>query len=124
MTGGFRNGYYQARMVDPVSEVVMASWSSIPLNGGARHTVTLQAGQPARVERANVTGSFALDQNVPNPFNPETTIRYRLAEPGNVRMTIYNSLGQAVRTLVDGYQPSGDRIVRWNSQDDQGRSVS
>ena len=124
MSGGFRNGYFQARLVDPATGSVLGTWSSLPLNGGRQHTVTLQIGRTARIESANVTGSFALDQNVPNPFNPETTIRYRLTEPGNVRLTIYNALGQAVRTLVDGYQPAGDRIVRWNSRDGQGRTVS
>lgn len=123
-TGRRRGGYYQARLVDPVSGDVTGTWSSIPINGGDRHTVTLQIGQPARSESAGASGSFALQQNVPNPFNPETTIRYQLAEPGNVSLTIYNTLGQAVRTLVDGYQPAGDRVVRWNGRDSRGQSVS
>ena len=119
------NGHYQARLVDPTSGDVMGRWSSIPINGGDRHTLTLQIGRTAKIERVPATGSFALlDQNVPNPFNPETTIRYRLAEAGNVRLTIYNALGQTVRTLVDGYQSAGDRIVRWDGRDRLGQAVS
>ncbi len=57
---------------------------------------------------------FELQQNFPNPFNPETTISYSLQNPGFVRLTLYNLLGQEVCRLVDEYQQTGDYEVIWN----------
>ena len=48
-----------------------------------------------------------LSPSFPNPFNTSTHITYRLATPGPVRLTIYNTLGQPVRTLVDQFQTAG-----------------
>ncbi|RMD89192.1 MAG: T9SS C-terminal target domain-containing protein, partial [Calditrichaeota bacterium] len=58
--------------------------------------------------------TFILHQNYPNPFNPETTIEYELTKPGQVRLTIYNLLGQQIQTLVDEWQPAGKYRVKWN----------
>ena len=67
---------------------------------------------------------FHLGQNYPNPFNPATHIPYQLAEDSHVRLTIYNSLGQRVRTLVDRRQRSGAYRAAWNGRDDTGRAVA
>ena len=68
---------------------------------------------------------FTLHQNYPNPFNPETTIEYELAQPGHVRLTIYNLLGQRVQTLVDSWQPAGPYRINWDGGGERGaRSVS
>ena len=68
---------------------------------------------------------FALHQNFPNPFNPDTTIKYELAESADVTLQIYNVLGQAIRTLVASEsQPPGRYQIRWNGMDDRGVSVS
>jgi hypothetical protein len=59
--------------------------------------------------------TFSLDQNYPNPFNPETRIQYRLSQQTHVRLTVYNSLGQVVATLVNGVQASGEQEVLFNA---------
>ena len=66
----------------------------------------------------------ALSINFPNPFNPQTTIPYTLAETTNVKITIYNILGQKIRTLLDGQKVPGAYSVVWDGRDEQGRSVS
>ena len=64
--------------------------------------------------------------NFPNPFNPETTINYRLA--GNTdqetKLVIYNAIGQEIRTLVQKVQPAGEYVVHWDGTDNLGQKVS
>jgi hypothetical protein len=69
--------------------------------------------------------SYALAQNVPNPFNPVTTIEYSLASPGRVTLRIYNVAGQLIRTLVgDEQRPAGFSNARWDGRNDAGTAVA
>ncbi|MFI5251293.1 MAG: PKD domain-containing protein [Bacteroidota bacterium] len=58
--------------------------------------------------------AFALHQNYPNPFNPVTVLSYDLPVSSHVTLTIYNTLGQVVSTLVNNVQDAGFRSVEWN----------
>jgi hypothetical protein len=60
---------------------------------------------------------FELMQNYPNPFNPSTSIRFNLPEASNVRLSIYNLLGQEVALLIDGQLEAGHHSVAFNSSD-------
>jgi hypothetical protein len=51
--------------------------------------------------------NYRLDQNYPNPFNPNTSLTYAVPEPGQVKIEIYNMLGEKVLTLVDGFRSAG-----------------
>jgi hypothetical protein len=64
-----------------------------------------------------------LHPNYPNPFNPSTTIGYRLPASGRTTLKVYNLLGQEVRTLVDGPQMAGGYEVVWDGKDATGRAV-
>ena len=68
--------------------------------------------------------AFALMPNYPNPFNPSTTIEYRLPARTPVEIDIFNALGQKVRTLVDKSQPAGRHTVVWEGRDAGGDVVS
>ena len=68
--------------------------------------------------------SFGLDQNMPNPFNPSTTIGYQLPESGQVHLSVYNLLGQVVRTLMDGPLEAGYYTLDWDGRDDLGRQLA
>jgi FlgD Ig-like domain len=84
----------------------------VALNGGA---TTPESALPTK---------FALKQNAPNPFNPTTMVSYDLPKPANVRLEIFNVLGQRVKTLVDGYQEAGSKSVMWDGTDRSGSSVA
>mgnify|MGYP006277685171 CR=1 FL=1 len=63
-------------------------------------------------------------RNYPNPFNPITTIAFELPEASHVTVTVYNLLGQQVKTLLDAHLSAGSHQVEWNGLDETGRPVS
>lgn len=67
--------------------------------------------------------TYALFQNYPNPFNPETMIEYHLPEAAEVRLNIYNIIGQKVAGLVNELQEAGVYRVRWDGTDGSGGRV-
>ena len=109
------------------SSLLDGSW----IHGG--DCVIIKAKAKAKASDANALGKavssgvpdkFYLDQNYPNPFNPETKISYRLPEGIQVRLTIYNLIGQEVQTIVNNFQPAGYYQVIWKGMDNQGRLAS
>ena len=66
-------------------------------------------------DNKNVVNSFSLEQNYPNPFNPSTSIKFTLAEQGNVSLVVYDMLGREVATLLNGVQTAGDHQVTFNA---------
>ncbi|KAA3662366.1 MAG: T9SS C-terminal target domain-containing protein [Calditrichaeota bacterium] len=70
-----------------------------------------------------IADTYKLGHNYPNPFNPETTIDFTIAQTGQTQIVIYNVLGQRVHTLVDGVVQSGTHSVKWNGRNAFGVSV-
>lgn len=68
--------------------------------------------------------TFELYANYPNPFNPSTAIQYRLPDPTQVRLSIYDISGKEVETLVDEYQNSGIHRYTWNASIVRGRHIA
>ncbi len=79
--------------------------------------------EPEKGMTANVPSRFVLAQNYPNPFNPETTIEYALPSQSKVTLTVFNVLGQKVRTLTNTVQPAGHYSVVWDSRNEQAELV-
>jgi YVTN family beta-propeller protein len=65
-----------------------------------------------------------LEQNRPNPFNPETVIPYDAGPGGRVSLRVFDTSGRLVRTLVDASLPPGPYSARWNGRNDHGRPVA
>ncbi len=67
---------------------------------------------------------YALFQNFPNPFNPATSIRYSLSNMSHVKLEVFNTLGQRVKSLVQESQPIGTYLVEWDGTDDSKKTVA
>jgi hypothetical protein len=67
------------------------------------------------IENGSMPKNFSLDQNYPNPFNPSTIINYELQITNDVELSIYNSIGQKVATLVSERQSAGTYQVEWDA---------
>jgi hypothetical protein len=68
--------------------------------------------------------AYRLHANVPNPFNPTTTIHYELPAAGHVTLDVLDVRGRLVRTLVNGRVEAGRRAVLWEGRDDDGQRVA
>lgn len=84
-------------------------------NIGVSSSPTGIADQPG-----GIPGDYALLPNYPNPFNPSTTVRYSLPKATEVRIVIYNILGQRVRRLVDEHRNAGVHQIQWDGRNDSG----
>jgi len=74
-------------------------------------------------ESEGIPTEFALHENYPNPFNPTTTLRFDLPEVSDMTLTIYNMLGQKVRTFDYHNTSAGYHSVTWDATNDLGQQV-
>ena len=78
---------------------------------------TFKLSSPIEVNFNSQIVYFTLDQNYPNPFNPSTTIAYSLPEASNVKLSVYNSLGQQVKIVENIYKNAGSYKVTFNADE-------
>ena len=71
-----------------------------------------------------VPGHIGLSQNYPNLFNPSTTIKYQIAKDSRVSLTVYDILGQKVKTLENGLQQAGYYNITWDGTNDIGKKAA
>ena len=94
------------------------------VNGQSGTVLLSPAGTLSNNIDTTIPTVFALHQNYPNPFNPTTTFKYQLPEFSVVNISIYDMLGNLVKTLVNTSEPPGIKSVQWNATNNQGEPVS
>ena len=84
-------------------------------------TVAIGVGVTVSADEHGLTPeSFELYQNFPNPFNPETVIQFDVAKRTEMNISVYNLLGQRVKTLLNKNMAAGTYTLKWNGRDDTG----
>lgn len=87
----------------------------VDMDGTEHFTEPIQPSGVTGVKDKRLPREFALKQNYPNPFNPSTQIEYAVPKQSNVRLEVFNLLGQKVATLVDGLKDAGFHSVEFNA---------
>ncbi|MFA5803971.1 MAG: family 16 glycosylhydrolase [Melioribacteraceae bacterium] len=107
---------------DYLLDIHFAAQISRPLLNG----IIIESNTPSDVkEETSIPDKFKLEQNFPNPFNPGTSIRYRLPNFGFVSLKVFDSLGSEIATLVNEEQRSGNYKVDFNANlTNEGRQLS
>lgn len=85
--------------------------------------VTFPIPPVSNEDQVIVTAPKLLNQNFPNPFNPETTISFDMPKAGNARLDVFNVKGQLVKNLFNGNAPYGKTNLVWNGTDNSGQNV-
>jgi len=98
--------------------VIRIGSRTFPLSSPGSAIVSSQESEVAlcAITTQNEPVKFTLEQNIPNPFNPSTLIKYSLPADTKVTLTVYDVTGRVVRTLVDAYQNAGERVVEFNAE--------
>ena len=116
---GLEQGRYFLSVEKRGSEIDMASANELTLESDSEYSLEF-----IYKNAAQVVADYRLNQNYPNPFNPTTRISYSVESSGLVELTIFNSLGQSIRSLVSQVQEQGSYNIVWDGRDGFGREVS
>ncbi|NNE09118.1 MAG: T9SS type A sorting domain-containing protein [Gemmatimonadetes bacterium] len=109
------------RVLDPArTDVALVSFQT----GDENWKPDTQVSAENPVTLKTIPARTALLANVPNPFNPTTTIRYQLANTAPVRIDIYDVSGRHVKRLVDETREAGSHTAEWRGVDESGSAVS
>lgn len=111
--GGSAGGDYALCGTAAQTAVGVADNSTYNIHSGFQQVVLHYT--PVEEERMNLPRKFEMFQNYPNPFNPQTSIKYTLPKAAQVKIEVYNILGQRVATLVDEVKKAGTHIVTFNA---------
>lgn len=134
-----KEGNYEIRGVTPSEYTLLVS--HMDFHSETRSITIANNSQSLLIENAALFGrsitdvednndhqeipkEIKLKSNYPNPFNPTTTIEFSLNSAQQVKLTIYNMLGQQVKELVNGFTQAGNYRITWDAKDNYGNEVS
>jgi hypothetical protein len=110
--------------LDTVGEGYLYFYKISAVDHAGNESAPASAGIVTGTDTPAAPRSFALYQNVPNPFNPTTRIRFDLPQAAAVRLVVYNVNGQMIRVLANSQMPAGAREVTWDGRDSAGRAAA
>jgi streptogramin lyase len=87
-------------------------------------SVYRQGGVETGIDPLRAPARTRLLANVPNPFNPSTTIRYELARPQMARLAVHDVRGRLLRSLHNGVLGAGEHVAQWDGRDFAGRAMA
>jgi hypothetical protein len=116
--------FLDSTFVPPAGEFIVT-------NAGGTSVAPLFENDSIWLHRLDVTdinpgvipAKFELGQNYPNPFNPSTNIEFAVPSRSHVKLSVYNVMGQKVRTLVDEELDAGWKLITWDGKSDSGKEV-
>ncbi|MHB9030894.1 MAG: FlgD immunoglobulin-like domain containing protein [Candidatus Latescibacterota bacterium] len=124
----FENNTWYYTLYQPGSSVLMLLFvNESGFNTPVRLNITATEDDifltPSAVDDAT-PNAFTLHQNMPNPFNPSTTISFTLPKPGLANLSVFSITGQKIRTLLSRPMSAGAHSVVWDGRDENGKAVS
>ncbi len=126
--GGDNESSYGLNHIENINDAqdtytIASAWGSINPNFYHMWNYDANMGYVA-IDEVVAPEALSLSQNYPNPFNPTTSINYVLPEATSVELTVFNALGQEVRTLKAGHYNAGSYSVNWDGLDNTGNMIS
>jgi len=107
-----------------LDNTIATSWAaSVILNGTPGVTNSTYSVLKSE-SNALVPNVYALHQNYPNPFNPTTTIKYDIPKDTHILINIFDLKGRLVKTLIDEYQISGFKTIKWDATNKTGQQIA
>ncbi|MEJ2103712.1 MAG: T9SS type A sorting domain-containing protein [Ignavibacteriaceae bacterium] len=96
--------------VSPYEGTVLYRLKQVDFDGSFKYSTQLA------VDLTFIPSEYYISQNYPNPFNPSTTIKFSIPEASQIKINIYNSIGEAIEKLADGSYEPGNYELKWNAQ--------
>jgi hypothetical protein len=87
----------------------------LDLDGSVHYSDPISVDAVSGIDGRQGPSSFELMQNYPNPFNPTTTIKYQIPDARYLKLAVYDLLGREVAVIVDGVQPAGTHVARFDA---------
>ena len=130
LPSGYDNAVFPVFLPLPMAESVPAGAALVTVQEGSgasgiaflltKTSLDDYLNTAVETREVQIPEAFTVLPNYPNPFNPETTLRFATPHAGPVQIVVYDALGRQVRALLDGYLPAGVHVTRWDGRNDRG----